>query len=133
MNRTPYGPARYGMTLLELVIALAIMGLAAALAAPMLSRSSTEDTGVVSVVARARRQAIQHAEPLRVRIARDGAWAVQSQQRGVVVDSGSLSTDGMPMDLLIDALGRCTPTGAMTIDTALDPLTCVVTRKGDPS
>lgn len=124
---------RRGVTLLELLVVLTLMGAAAALVAPALGRwpssgPSGSEAAVAAVITSARRQAIRRAEPLRVRVAADGVWALVSQRDGTVIDSGrvALTDDATSptMDVLIDALGTCMPPAGRVGDAALDVLTC---------
>ena len=130
---------RRGVTLLELLVVLTLMGAAAALVAPALgvwpsSGSSGATTAVNAALTSARRQAIRRAEPLRVRVAADGVWALVSQRDGAVIDSGrvAMADDATvePIDLLIDALGTCMPPAGRSGGAAVDLLACASDSAG---
>lgn len=124
---------RRGVTLLELLVVLTLMGAAAALVAPAIglwpsAGASSPEAAVNAVLTSARRQAIRRAEPLRVRVAADGVWALVSQRDGLVIDSGRVTRNDVEpsatIDVLIDALGSCMPPAGQVSDAALDALTC---------
>ena len=135
-------PVRRGVTLLELLVVLVLMGLAAAVVAPTLVRSgpprlddetdgdAARDAG--ALVANARRTAIRRGEPLRLRLASDGVWALVSFRDGGVISTGRTgvdSSEARALDLRIDAMGGCIPSGAYDVrlqaaERAFDPLVC---------
>jgi prepilin-type N-terminal cleavage/methylation domain-containing protein len=114
-----------GVTLLELLIVLVLMGLAAGLVAPML-RPIAASTGAadVAIVAAARRRAVQRAEPLRLRFTRAGAWTVRSVASGEVLDSGSARGGLAEGEWLLDPLGACLPASGSASAAAFDALMC---------
>lgn len=145
MNSSPL--LRRGVTLLELLVVLLLLGITAALVLPALaprlaSRPEGAD-GVAGLVASARRQAIRRAESLKLRVDRDGIWALVSARDGAVVDGGRIPLRGAeqgvePTELTIDALGSCMPSGsgasASSAPRRFDPMSCapaVATRQGE--
>jgi type II secretory pathway pseudopilin PulG len=115
------------VTLLELVIVLVLMGIGAALVAPMLARpAATGEAPVAAVVARARQAAVRRAEPLRVRLAVNGAWTVTSQRDEVVIDSGRVTGEAMERAWDVDALGGCVPAESAAPRAPFDGLDCGV-------
>ncbi len=76
------------MTLLELVIVLTLMGVTAALVAPVIRLRTAVETGADAVLTTARRTAIRRGEPLRLRTTASGAWALRAMGRDDVIDSG---------------------------------------------
>ena len=124
---SPYlAPAfpRRGVTVLELLIVLTLMGVASALVAPVFARRAPAPGSVEApIVAAARHAAIRRAEPLRLRMSANGAWSIVAQRDGAVVDSGHV-LDALPTtDLLLDALGGCVPSPQVR-GRAFDPMTC---------
>ncbi len=117
-------PLRRGVTLLELLIVLTLMGVAAALVAPALVRPTAEPVSAGrEIVNRARLQAVRRGEPLRVAMWANGAWVLSTQRDGAVVDSGHVR-DALPRaDILMDALGSCVPAEAREAR-AFDLLSC---------
>ena len=131
-------PVRRGVTLLELLVVLVLMGIAAVVVAPALSRpvlppASGGTDAVAELVASARRAAIRRGEPVRLRLAPDGVWALVADRNGAVIASGRVPAgrpdDAETVDVRIDAMGSCTPAGALNArlqrtERAFDPLAC---------
>lgn len=125
-----------GVTLVELLVVLVLMGIAAALVAPAVrsprplaeSIAGAPLSPVDGVINAARRLAIGRGQPLALRIANDGVWSVVAADTGDPVDAGRVSgaLAWLPT-LRIDALGRCTlRAGALPPDgrRTWDPLAC---------
>ncbi|GEM_PF-2125820 len=138
---------RPGVTLLELLVVLVLMAISAVLVLPALTAKSAyselpddaeastgqrpyvaADPAVDLVLTTTRRLAVRQGEPLRVRVAPDGVWAILPLKGGLPVGDGraSLPLTWLP-DVVVDALGTCVlapsvsaPTGA----TAWDALAC---------
>lgn len=118
---------RRGMSLLELLVVLTLMGVAAALVAPVFrSRSSGPERYDVALVASARRTAVRRAEPLRLRLFENGSWSIVAQRDGAMVDSGHVAGQLPTADLLLDALGGCVPVPQKQ-SREFDPLSCSFT------
>ena len=127
--------ARRGVTLLELLVVLVLMGISAAIVVPALQPPvELRSDSAAAVVERARRAAIARGEPVRLRIETDGVWALVSLREGDPIGSGRSSAAHKPnaaataIDLRIDAMGSCTP-GSVRADLVnaivrFDPLSC---------
>ncbi len=116
-----------GVTLLELLIVLVVMTVAAALVLPAFGARPTPAESIQTrVIAAARRTAIRRAEPLRIRLFADGAWSIRSQRDGALVDSGSVHEALPPSEVLVDPLGSCIPVGQSTGVVTFDPLACAM-------
>lgn len=111
---------RRGVTLLELLVVLVILGVTATFVVPpLLSRRPANDSPaqqVETLLTSARRGAVQRGEPVRLRLEDDGAWAVVGQRSASVVDTGRLAV-GLPdgvrrLDVTVDPRGTCTPVQA---------------------
>jgi prepilin-type N-terminal cleavage/methylation domain-containing protein len=106
---------RSGLTLTELLVALAILGIAGAL---LLSRKVTQQgtmraenaSDMKAVVDTARALALSRKEPLRVRVYADGLWSVVTAAKSDPLAAGTISTPPAPIDLTIDARGGCRAT-----------------------
>lgn len=121
------GATRRGVTLLELLVVLVLMAIASALVVPALRFPSTslgsEDgasisgerqTGLIptpevdGVLANARRIALKRGEPVRLRVAPDGVWAIAPLNGGETIENGRVTqTLTWQPDLTIDAIGTC--------------------------
>lgn len=145
-------PVRRGVTLLELLVVLVLMTVAAAVVLPALGvRVAPSESGFATdrardaVIARARRLAVERGAPVQLRVAPDGLWALANLLDGNVLASGRLAEESQsampnpapnvvsdPVDLFIDAMGSCLPAGdagvnAVQVDTrsrSFDALTC---------
>jgi hypothetical protein len=114
---------------LELLIVLVLMGIAAAVVAPVFARRTTEPASpAAGVLARARRDAVRRAEPLRVQISTDGGWMMSSQRDGSVIDSGHVSAQAAgSMDVGawdVDPMGGCLPVASTVARAPYDGLLC---------
>lgn len=134
---------RRGVTLLELLVVLVVMGIAASVVAPALGRPvapvSGEAGSVARLIADARRTAIRRGQPVRLRLATDGVWALVAVADGALIASGRTGRDSVPdardIDIRIDAMGSCTPAGSLNLrlqqdDHAFDPLACRASSGG---
>ena len=131
----PPFPTRRGVTLLELLVVLVLMGISAAVVVPALDPPlEMRGDNAAALLKRARQAAISRGEPVRLRIERDGTWALVSLREGVPIGSGRVSSvsapnvDAATIDLRIDAMGSCTPayTSAVSMNglQRFDPLSC---------
>lgn len=122
-----FGTQRRGVTLLELLVVLVLMAIASALVVPALRFPSaswaTDDGGsltgqrqsgllptpeVDGVLAGARRLALKRGEPVRLRVASDGVWAVVRLSGGEAIQNGRVTQRlSWQPDLTIDATGTC--------------------------
>lgn len=123
---------RGGVTLFELLVVLFLMGISAALVWPAISAKPNRvldveapdpaavaqreagqavtlpDTVVDAVLTTARRAAIKRGEPVRLRMATDGVWAMISVKDGLAIETGRAATaPGWAVDVVVDALGTC--------------------------
>ena len=102
------GRARRGVTLLELLVVLLLLGLAVALTLPRISlpRAADEGDPLARTVAMGRALALRRAEALRLEVDADGRWRLLARdsvlQRGVVPAAA-------PLRLGISPLGVCVP------------------------
>jgi prepilin-type N-terminal cleavage/methylation domain-containing protein len=128
---------RRGVTLVELLVVLVLMAISAALVVPSLRPRSGDASldvdghpvsPVDAVLTEARRLAIKRGEPLHLRVASDGVWAIAPLAGGTAIRDGRLpnALDWLP-DVLIDAMGVCalaSGTVAPQFATAWDALQC---------
>jgi prepilin-type N-terminal cleavage/methylation domain-containing protein len=102
-----------GFTLLEVIVVLALLALAAAAVQPVLwsSRVRPEET-LERVVARARELAVRRAESMRLRVEASGRWDVRPAPPGdsLIVAADSLRPPlATAVVLNISPLGACVP------------------------
>ena len=119
-----------GYTLIEVLVVLVVMGLAAALVAPAFLPRRSDPDGVVGLVRQARTAAIRRAEEISLRIEASGAWrldAAASLQAGAIATGRISSPPPAAVTLVFSPLGSCSPdveSGAAGQALGLDPLTC---------
>ena len=110
--------ARRGVTLLELVVVLVLIAISAALVLPSLrlpgslgvtgSTDGRVQSAVEVVITNARRIAIKRGEPVRLRVASDGVWALVPEKGGEAIQVGRIGEAlSWTPDVTIDAIGVC--------------------------
>ncbi|MEO6444473.1 MAG: prepilin-type N-terminal cleavage/methylation domain-containing protein [Gemmatimonadaceae bacterium] len=108
-----------GFTLFELVVALVVMGIAAALVMPSLSVPRPESAGLRSVLPHVRGVAIARAQTLAFSVAADGAWtlAPRPPDDSVVFERGRL--DPVPssgFELTLTPVGACLASARLPVE-----------------
>lgn len=116
--------------MLELLVVLVLMAIAGALVMPALRFPSAslsgndafaagaEQRGLIQspevdrVLAAARRFALKRGEPVRLRVAADGAWAIVRANGGESIENGRVTAPlaWLP-DMTVDAMGTCVLSG----------------------
>ena len=124
------GMRQGGFTLVELIVVLVILVLAAAIVAPSLISSPSEATTELSrLVGSAREAAVRRGELVLLRADRSGTWQIiaGARPRDEVLMSGRL-TDAPAdrVELVFSPLGTCGPLAESEPAAGLDPLTCEV-------
>lgn len=119
--------ARRGVTLLELLVVLVLMALSAAVVYPAVSNtrigteslalenSATQSKTLIAdntldpIFTATRKIAISRGEPVRLRVASDGVYAMVSVENGAALASGRIEggLSWLP-DVVVDAMGTCT-------------------------
>ncbi|HUQ48410.1 MAG TPA: prepilin-type N-terminal cleavage/methylation domain-containing protein [Gemmatimonadaceae bacterium] len=129
---------RPAFTLIEMVVVLAILGIALSIAGPSLMRPVAAD-GLQSVIDRTRNLALRRAEPVTLLVGADGKWVAYASRSGrEAVGSGRLDARSSPsLRLDISALGLCTTddhsVGDPTQSVTLNPLACTVRAAEGPA
>jgi prepilin-type N-terminal cleavage/methylation domain-containing protein len=119
-----------GLTLVEVLVVLVLLGLGFALAAPsFLSVPRARDDAAQRVIDVARRAAVQRAGAVRLSFAADGSWVVEglSARDPAPLLSGRLaSPHGQVLRLRISPLGACTLDSSPAVPRSLtiDPVRC---------
>lgn len=123
--------ARPAFTLIEMVVVLAIVGIALSIAGPSLMRPVAADN-LQSVIDRTRNLALRRAEPVTLVIGADGKWAAYAARSGSEAIGSGKSDDINAAGLRIDisALGLCTSDDISADSPArsvtLNPFACTV-------
>ena len=130
--------ARPAFTLIEIVVVLAILGIALSIAGPSLMRPGTADS-LQGVIDRTRNLALRRAEPVTLVVAADGTWEAFAARTGSdPLGSGKLGeTNPSGMRIDISALGLCTTddisVGEKVSSVTLNPFACTVTAEAKPA
>jgi len=117
---------RKGFTLVEMLVVLVLLGLAAALVAPAFITTPAKQTAeLVELIGATRDAAVRRGEMVSLHVVRSGAWQVEG------VATGKLATPlaAAPFTLVVSPIGSCafdvrSDAAAQAIN--LDPLTCEV-------
>jgi len=125
----PSARNRLAFTLLELVVVLALMGLAMAVVAPSLvMRPPSAGEALQRVVTTARRAAINRAQTVTLGVDASGAWRVESAGReaGDVLVSGKLDEGpAQPIRIRVSSLGLCmAEADSASGGATFNPMTC---------
>lgn len=124
-----------GYTLLELIVVLVLMGLAAALVLPILRPRGPSASAMQAIVTSARQAAAQRGEIVYVRFEPSGDWHMEgggSTLEGDFLGGRIRAIAQVPLTLIVSPTGSCAfdvrsaAAGAATV-VKLDPLTCQIT------
>lgn len=103
---------RRGVTLLELIVVLALMGLVLAIAAPaFITPRSNASGGLTDVVATARRAAILRAEPVTLAIDSNGTWEIDGDAtpNAPPIATGKIAASIGALRVRVSPMGTCVP------------------------
>ena len=112
---------RRGLTLLELMVALALLGLMLALVTPLFRRPTRRDGRLDAVLRAARATAISRSETMALRVRADGQWSVRAlpPDDALLLLSGTLdSQPSLAFQLQLTPLGACLPTSSLPAEFA---------------
>lgn len=124
---------RIGFTLLELVVVLVVLALAAALAVPALTRrSDRRESELASLILGAREAAARRGETIHLTVSASGSWTIEGAGSAgdTPIQSGQVDPfPGLPLTLIVSPLGSCgfdarSAKAASLIP--LDPLACAL-------
>jgi type II secretory pathway pseudopilin PulG len=121
---------RGGVTFLELVVVLTLLGITAAVVLPsfVLARPSVPTLDMVAQHARSR--AIARAQSLELAIGVDGRWRLATMpDRGQHIDSGAMEPQGVALAIEVSPVGRCAlRAGSPTLVRSWDAARCATGR-----
>ena len=122
-----------GFTLLELIVVLVVLMLAAALAAPALvGTPDHRATGLDALILGAREAAARRGETVRLSIGASGEWRLEgsASTAKAPIQSGEVEAfPGLPFTLIVSPVGSCgfdARSAAADSVVRLDPLTCTL-------
>ena len=102
---------RRGLTLLELIVVIALLGLILAIAAPaIVFPSEKKESELTTIIAAARRAAVLRGEPVTVTVA-GAAWRITSDAvpSAAPIAAGSLASSIETLRVHVSPLGTCLP------------------------
>jgi prepilin-type N-terminal cleavage/methylation domain-containing protein len=120
-----------GYTLLEIAVVLLLIGMAAALAAPVLLRLNPGRSGFEELIATGREAAVRRGEVLYLRVSTSGQWSLEAASAPTAdpLANGHIDAVGSPLTLMFQPNGSCmfdVATVSRGTTLRLDPLTCEV-------
>jgi prepilin-type N-terminal cleavage/methylation domain-containing protein len=123
-------PARRGLTLLELVVVLGMLGVMMALVAPAILGRVRSEATLAEVLAGARANAVARAQTLDLVVEASGDWWLRAlpPDDSLIVQRGRIATrPAIDFVLRISALGACIPRTALPDEIReLDAASCRV-------
>jgi prepilin-type N-terminal cleavage/methylation domain-containing protein len=115
-GRAPRSRARRGITLLELIVVLALLGLVLAIAAPaFIIPRAVGESDLATALGTARRAAVLRGEPVTVTIDAAGAWRVDGDAtpnatpNATPIATGRLGSPLGRLRVRISPVGTCIP------------------------
>ncbi|HEX7942394.1 MAG TPA: type II secretion system protein [Gemmatimonadaceae bacterium] len=129
----PRVPRARGFTLIEVLVVLALMGLAAGLVAPALLHARRQRPTLGSLIPTAREEAARRGEMVYLRVTGSGQWRMEgaaSSAAGPFAAGRVEPFPGVPLTLIVSPIGTCAfdvPSAAAARVIRLDPLTCDIT------
>jgi prepilin-type N-terminal cleavage/methylation domain-containing protein len=104
--------SRAGVTLLELIVVIAMLGLLLAVAAPAFIVPTADGrTDLAAVLAAARRAAVLRGEPVTLSVDEAGAWVLtgDAAPAAPAIATGSLEATSGRLRVRVSPLGSCIP------------------------
>ena len=118
------GKNRAGLTLIEVVVVLVVLGLGAALVAPAIRSSAEPDEKLANVLAAARETAVRRAETTFLTVDAQGAWRIAALSDTTPIASGRFGDGTAQLRVRVSPLGACFSEGAGT--RSLDAASCTL-------
>jgi prepilin-type N-terminal cleavage/methylation domain-containing protein len=128
----PISPARRGVTLIEMLVVIILIALAAGMVVPMLRSAPRPAPSLAGLIPGARDAAARRGETVRLRVSDNGDWRLTGDAAGDSIAAGRVEPfEGLPLTLVVGPLGSCQlepeaagPGGRRP--PAIDPLTCQI-------
>jgi prepilin-type N-terminal cleavage/methylation domain-containing protein len=105
--------ARRAFTLVEILVVLVLLGIAAAIVAPALIPPARPEATIATVLDATRRVAIRRAESVTVRVATTGAWQVTGDASPA---AGTLLAGTLGSPIPASVIVHVSPLGICTVD-----------------
>ena len=114
-----------GLTLLEILVTLIVLGLAAALVVPVFRAETLPDDDLRAVLAGARETAVRRAQTLVLSVDQRGTWKIAAAHDTSTVASGQLRDGTGPLQIRVNPLGACLNEGG-AVAIAVDAVGCSI-------
>ena len=124
-------PMSAGFTFLEIVVTLVLIGLGAALVAPVFRRDQLPDDALSTVLAGARELAVRRAQDLILEIDAQGGWRLTARNDTSSIAAGIVADAGKARRLTVTPLGACLDASSAP-PANWDALDCAPTRGARP-
>lgn len=118
-----------GFTLLEIVVTLVLLGLAAALVSPVFRTGATPDENLNEVLAATRETAVRRAQTLVLQVDAGGWWQIVAPGESPAVGSGRFTDGTGDLRIRVNPLGACFSEGTQGVP-GLDAVACAVRTGG---
>jgi prepilin-type N-terminal cleavage/methylation domain-containing protein len=115
---------RAGVTLVELLVVLVVVGLATTVVVPAVRVPDAAAASQENPLRVAQRLAVQRGEALALTVQADGAWAVTRNARPEDTISAGRSTPSIVGTMSILPTGACLPVALSATHGAWDPIAC---------
>jgi prepilin-type N-terminal cleavage/methylation domain-containing protein len=120
-----------GFTLLEILVTLLVLGLAAALVVPVFRTDTPPDDDLRAVLAGARETAVRRAQTLVLSVDHRGGWRITAAHDSNTVASGQFRDGTGNLQLRVNPLGACLNEGN-TVGILADAVGCTLAPRGNP-
>ena len=118
-----------GFTLLEIVVTLVLLGLAAAMVAPAFRTETAPDEGFRSILALTREAAVRRSQTLVLQVDGRGAWRIAADGDSTPIADGRFTDGTKELRIRVNPLGACFNDGAAGT-VGLDAIACTVSGPG---
>jgi prepilin-type N-terminal cleavage/methylation domain-containing protein len=118
---------RVGVTLLELIVVIALLGLVLAIAAPaFITPNARPGADLESALSAARRAAVLRGEPVTLDVDEAGSWRLtgDASQTSAAIATGTLDDDPGRLRVRVSPLGACVPETASSTSVDWNAVGC---------
>jgi prepilin-type N-terminal cleavage/methylation domain-containing protein len=118
-----------GFTLLEIVVTLVLLSIAAAIVAPAFRTARTPDENLRALLASTRETAVRRAQTVVLHVDDRGAWRIVASGDTAAIGSGRFTDGTRDLRIRVNPLGACFSEGASGA-VSLDAVACAITGTG---
>jgi prepilin-type N-terminal cleavage/methylation domain-containing protein len=118
-----------GFTLLEILVTLIVLGLAASLVVPVFRAETPPDDDLRAVLTGARETAVRRAQTLVLTVDDRGIWKIAAAHDSTIVASGQFRDGTGDLQIRVNPLGACLNEGG-TAAIIVDAVGCSIVPRG---